>query len=82
MPEPAHWAEYVVRKKGLWRTVLRFEIRYIKNIESPSLITFGHDFVPHLVQISCKPGMKPHVVLKNNDVHMITRRNLPPNTDV
>ncbi|GAG53941.1 unnamed protein product, partial [marine sediment metagenome] len=64
MPEPAHWSEYVTGKKGFWRTVLHFEIRHIKNVESAFHIIFCHDFVPRLVQISCKPGMKPYIVFK------------------
>src|SRR5436309_1164264 len=43
---------------------------------------FGRDFIPRLVQMSCKPGMKPYIVLKDENVRMITRRNLPPNVDV
>jgi hypothetical protein len=62
--------------------VLHFEIRHIKNIESALLIIFGHDFVPRLVQISCKPEMKPYVVFKDKYVLMITRRNLLPDIDV
>jgi hypothetical protein len=47
IPEPAYRTEYVVRQKGLWGPVPRFDIRHIKDIEP--LVRFSYNLVPHSV---------------------------------
>jgi hypothetical protein len=62
--------------------MFRLFVGQIKNIEIAFPVAFGLDFGPRLVQIFGKPGSKPHIVLKNEYVLMITRHHMSPDVDV
>jgi hypothetical protein len=62
--------------------VLHLLVGQIENVEIAYPVAFGLDFAPRLVQMWSKPGSKPHIVLKDEYVLMITRRDLSPDVDV
>ena len=62
--------------------MLYFHVRHIEDIEAFVLSAFSRDFLPSLVQMTGKFGMKPHVVLKDERIFLRTLRNSPPTLNV
>ncbi len=54
-------------------------VRHIKDVEAFVLYAFDRKILPGLVQMTGKTGMKPHVVLKDENMSLHTLRNSPPN---
>ncbi|GAG24358.1 unnamed protein product, partial [marine sediment metagenome] len=45
--------------------MLHLLVGQIENVEIAYPVAFGLDFAPRLVQMWSKPGLKPHIVLKD-----------------
>jgi hypothetical protein len=62
--------------------VLYLLVGQIENVEIAFPFAFNLDFAPGLVQMWSKPGWKPHIVLKDEYILVITFRDLSPDVDV
>ncbi|SPF37166.1 hypothetical protein SBDP1_160029 [Syntrophobacter sp. SbD1] len=62
--------------------MLHLLVGQVENVEIAFPVAFSLDFAPRLVQMCGELGFKPHIVLKDEYVLMITRRDLSPDVDV